>query len=562
MARIAYMPTGGAALALNPKLLGDTVGVMSINQKPGRGDLRPWHTPLDVAAVPPGRKTIYRMGRDVASDALYWLSWSTVVHAIHGFISGDTTERTYYTGDGAPKVTDNILALADAPYPTARRDLGVPVPASALVVTPLNTGVSTTTEIRYYTYTYVTSWGEESAPASPSLEVTCKTDDTLSIANIEVPPAGSHGINRVRIYRTQTGTSGDTEFFFLREVLSSATSTTDDGRGLGEVMPTTGWLPPPATLSHLTAMWNGMAAAINTTDGSVRYCVAYKPYAWPIAYETLPPNARAVALATFGQSLLVLTNGRPVLVSGSSPESLDEQPIDVNQACIAPRSAVGVGHGVVWACPDGLAYLGAAGAKMLTAGILTQEDWRQLNPSSIVAACYEGAYFGFYEVGGVKKGFMIDPLQPSGIYFLEQGYDAVFLDESQDALFVLDGSAVRKWDAGAALMQAKARSKIFLSPLTNFAGARVEADAYPVQVHFDMLDLPAAEVTKVATERPAVFSAPDATTLRFTHSATSREPFRLPGDVNARAWQLEVETSTPVEAIVMASSLAELGGAG
>lgn len=556
--KLIYLPTGGAALAPNPKLLGDTVGVMSTNQKPGRGDLRPWSTPLNVAAVPAGRKTIYRMGRDVVSDALYWLSWPTIVHAIHGFISGDATERTYYTGDGAPKATNNVLALAAAPYPTARRDLGVPVPVTQLTVLPLNTGVATTTELRYYTYTYVTDWGDESAPAPPSAEVSCKTDDTLSITGIDPPPAGSHGINRVRIYRTQTGTQGDTEFFFLREILSSATTSTDDGRELAEVMKTDGWLPPPATLSHLTAMWNGMAAAINTVDGSVRYCIAYKPYAWPIALETLPPNARAVALAVFGQSLLVLTNGRPVLVSGSSPDSLDEQPLDVNQACIAPQSAVSVGHGVVWACPDGLAYLGSGGAKMLTAGILTQEDWRKLNPSSIVGAFYEGAYFGFYTVGGVKKGFMIDALAPTGIFFLDQGYDAVFVDESQDALFVLDGTAIRKWDAGAALMQASARSKVFISPPTNFAAGRVEADSYPMDVHFDALDLEPATVTKLAADRPLIFTAVDATTLRFTHAADSREPFRLPGDFNARAWQIQVDTSRPVQAVTMATTMTEL----
>ncbi|NYW24490.1 hypothetical protein C6506_28775, partial [Escherichia coli] len=100
-------------------------------QKPGRGDLRPWRNPATVATVPAGRQTIYRMGRDVASDANYWLSWTGVVHAVRGFDTADTTERTYYTGDGAPKVTDNTIALASAPYPTASRPLGLPAPASA-----------------------------------------------------------------------------------------------------------------------------------------------------------------------------------------------------------------------------------------------------------------------------------------------------------------------------------------------------------------------------------------------------------------------------------------------
>ena len=75
----------GENRAIHPKLLNEAVGVKSVNQKPGRGDLRPWKTPLQVATVPAGRKTIYRMGRDVANEADYWLSWTGVVHAVRGF---------------------------------------------------------------------------------------------------------------------------------------------------------------------------------------------------------------------------------------------------------------------------------------------------------------------------------------------------------------------------------------------------------------------------------------------------------------------------------------------
>jgi len=548
----------GSARAPDPKLLGDRVGVSSVNQKPGRGNLAAWRVPLATAAVPAGRRTIYRMGRDVQSDAIYWLSWSTVVHAIHGFISGDATERTYYTGDGAPKQTNNTIALAAAPYPTAYRDLGVPAPASAPLLVPLAAGVADETEIRYYTYTYVTSQGEESAPSPVSLEVSCKTDATFTIENLEAPPAGAHGINRLRVYRTQTGTSGDAEFFFLREELATVGTTTDDGRSLGEVMATDGWLPPPATLSYLTAMWNGMAAAINTLDGSVRYCVAYKPYAWPIAYETLPPNAKAVALAVFGQSLLVLTTGRPVLVSGSSPESLDEQPLPVAQSCVAPLSAVGLGHGVAWACPDGLAYVGEGGAKLLTTGLLTRDQWQAMNPASMIGAIYEGAYFCCYTVGGVKRGFLIDPLNPTGIFDLSTGYDALFFDESQDALFVLDGTSIKKWDAGEALMTATFRSKVYTSSGSNFAAARVEADAYPVTVTLDALSMDAAQVAKRVAARPDLFSAPSATTLRHTRVVTDELPFRLPSGFEAREHQVEVSTTNPVQWVALATSMLEL----
>jgi hypothetical protein len=553
----------GAALALHPKLLADTVGVDSRNHKPGRGDLRPWRLPLAVYTVPIGTETIYRMGRELASDTLYWLTWPTVVHAIHGFISGDTTERTFYTGDGPPKQTSNAIGLEDTPYPSAWRLLGIPAPAQVLVVTPNDTGVATDMEDRFYTYTYVTDLGEESAPALVSAKVTCKTDDTLTITNIAAPPAGEYGINRIRFYRTQSGNSGNAEFFFLREEISTITTTTDDGRALGEVLPTDGWTPPPANLSYLTAMWNGMAAAIVPDDGSVRYCLAYKPYAWPIAQETLPPNAKAVALAVFGQRLLVMTTGKPVLVTGSSPESLDEQPLEMLQACVAPRSAVGLGHGAAWASGDGLCYVGESGPTIVTSGIVTPEQWQALNPESMTGAAYKGAYFGSYLDGsGVRRGFFMDCLSPAGIYFLDQGFESMFFDDAQDELYVLDGTTIKKWDAGVAFMTAVFRSKIFASTARNYAAARIEADAFPVTAVFDALELDAGVITRVMAHYPGKFTNPSAGVLRHTRTVQSNRTFRLPGGFTARSHQVEIQTSGAVQWVAVATSVDELAEAG
>lgn len=558
MSKIALASFGGEVRAPDPKLLADAVGTLSQNNKPGRGDLRPWRQPLTTAVVPSSSRTIYRMGRDVPSASLYWLSWNTIVHAIHGFVSADTSERTYFTGDGAPKQTNNVLAVAAAPYPAASRDLGVPVPAAMPIVSVLSAGVATDTDLRYYVYTYVTDWGDESAPSPVSAAFNGKTDTTVTIENLEAPPSGTHGINRIRVYRTQSGADGTAEFFFLRELPSTAGSTTDDLRQLGEVMPTDGWLPPPANLTFLTAMWNGMAAAIVPTEGSVRYCIAYKPYAWPIALETLPPNAKAVALATFGQRLLVLTTGKPVLVTGSGPESLDSQPLEIMQSCVAPQSAVGMGHGVVWACPDGLAYYGESGAKLLTNGLMTRDDWQAMNPASIIGGVYEGAYFGIYTVAGVKRAFLIDPLAPTGMFFLDEGYDALFFDEAQDSLFVLKNGAIQKWDAGTAFMQARFRSKQFVSGNKNFAAARMEASVYPVELIVDMVDVKAAEVAAMVAARPALYSAPTPNTLRYTVSVADDEPFTLPGDIEARTWQFQINTFGPVQWLLVASSMTAL----
>ena len=532
MAVIRWGGFQGENRAVHPKLLGDSVCTVSRNQKPGRGDLRPWKSPLSVATVPSGRQTIYRMGRDVASDANYWLSWTGVVHAVRGFDAEDTTERTYFTGDGVPKVTDNTMALASTPYPTTSRPLGLPAPTGAptVSVNAVGTGSNAT---YYYAYTYVNDWGWESAPSPPSAAVVRKTDDTATVGGFSAVPSGNYQINRIRVYRTQSASSGSADFFFLREIVLGTSTTTDDNRTLGEVLTTTTWLSPPSDLTNLVALWNGMLAGIS--GNSVRMCEAYVPYAWPIAYDVVPADSKPVALGVFGQNLLILTTNRPVLASGSSPDSMDSAPMEFSQGCIAARSAVSMGSGVAWASEDGLCWYGAGGPRILTAGIMLREDWQALAPSSIIGKMYEGLYFGSYDDGAGRKGFMIDPGSPTGIYFLDAGYTALHFDELRDQLYVLDGASVKKWDAGTA-MTVRAVSKVFRAPsAVNFGAMEVVADAYPVTV-------------KVYADGA----------LKHTQTVASRQPFRLPSGFTALDWQMEVSGAYAVQLMAMATTMSEL----
>ena len=539
MAVIRWAGFAGENRALHPKLLPDNLGTLSRNQKPGRGDLRPWKVPLSVSAVSAGAKTIYRMGRDVASDANYWLTWPTVVHAVRGFDVSDSTERTYYTGDGAPKVTSNTMALASAPYPTTSRPMGMPAPTAAPSVSTNSGSWTGATQTYFYVYTYVNDWGWESAPSPVSAQQNRPADATAAISGFAAMPAGNFGLAAVRVYRTQTGSSG-TEFFFLREIaVSGATvasaSTTDDNRKLGEVMPSTTWITPPDDLSFLTGLWNGMMAAISGT--AVRFCEAYTFYAWPIAYDVVPPDSKPVGLGVVGQQLVVLTTGRPLIVTGSNPDSMDQMPLEFAQACVSPRSIVSMGNGVVWASDDGLCWYGSGGPSVLTAGVMMREDWQALKPSSIIGKMYEGLYFGSYDDGSGRKGFVINPAEPRGIYFLDSGYEAMHFDELQDQLYVLDGTSVKRWDAGASLMTVKAKSKTFsfLAP-TNLAVATVVADAYPVtfKLHVDGA-------------------------IKYTKTVTSRQPFRLPSGFLGFDWQMEVEASSPIQVVALANAVSELG---
>ena len=544
MAVIRYAGFSGENRAINPVLLPETVGVASRNQKPGRGDLRPWKSPLTVAASTAGRQTIYRMGRDIDNDAQYWLSWTTAVNVVRGFDANDTTEQTFYTGDGIPKFTDNILGLATAPYPTTSRPMGIPAPVGAPTVTGTNSGAtSPVIEYYYYVYTYVSTAGWESAPSPVSALVTRDNLGSTSISGFSSVPSGNYDINRIRIYRTQ-GSSTGTDFYFLGEISIATSSTTDNNQTLGEVLSTNFWFPAPGiptggatsitepTLSNLTAMWNGMMSGIS--GNSVRICEPYTPYAWPPTYEIIPPDSKPVGLGVFGQTLLVLTTGRPLVAQGSTPDGMDQKPLEINQACVAARSIVSMGTGVAWASEDGLCWLGQDGARVITSGVMLREDWQALVPSSIIGKMYEGMYLGSYNNGSGRKGFIIDP-SGGGIYFLDVGYEAMYFDSLKDQLYVLNGANIGKWDAGTALTY-RSRSKPFRQGVPiNFAAAVVVANAYPV------------------TFRLYADGA-----LKHTQTVADRNPFRLPSGYRAFEFQIELEGSNPVQDAAIATSIEEL----
>lgn len=547
--RIILAGFAGAIRAAQSKLLPDTVGVDSRNQKPGRGDLRPWRQPLEVATVPGGRKTIYRMGRDVASDSDYWLSWTTRVHAARGFLATDTTERTYVTGDGVPKVLDNTTALASEPYPTIARLLGVPAPPGTFTLTETSPGAGTD-ELRFYVTTFKTDRGEESKP-SVAVSITTKPGSTIALAGLAAAPAGNYGITTRCVYRISIGTTGADYFLIIEQDATLTTATDADLAVTATVLASNGpdgttgraWDMPPANLHHLTAMWSGMLAGIS--GRSVRVCESYRPHAWPVGYEILPPDVTPVSLVVWDKNLLVLTNGRPYVVSGSIPSALSDDPVNFNQSCIAAESGVEVGDGVCWAAPDGLAYFGTRGANLLTTGLMLREDWQAIRPETIVATQYEGAYMGFYEpVDGMIKAFLIDPTNPTGLYFLDIGYAAAFFDRLRDALFVLDGDTIRKWDAGESFMTASFRSKMFRMPRPcNLGWIEVTADSYPVAVTITATWIDADGIARTVVQQRSIVSS---------------QPTALEHGFTATDWQVEVSTAGAVQGVVLAESVREL----
>lgn len=128
MPTIKIAEVGGIRPSVDTSKLEDREAVRADNLNLRFGDIRPQNADsVAVATIAISNPlTIYRFQR-VSGGAFNtdpstgWVVKAGDIDYVRGQIFDDTTERTYYTGDGAPKATDLTGAV---------RQLGVPAPAA------------------------------------------------------------------------------------------------------------------------------------------------------------------------------------------------------------------------------------------------------------------------------------------------------------------------------------------------------------------------------------------------------------------------------------------------
>jgi len=123
----------GTVPKVTPELLPATGAQVANNCKLYSGDLIPYPTPVAVDSTRRGAnttKTLYAV-RNPSTGALRWLSWTTDVDIVSLPDARFDDQRFYYTGDGAPKVSNYTLATTGAePFPVGYYDLGLPLPTT------------------------------------------------------------------------------------------------------------------------------------------------------------------------------------------------------------------------------------------------------------------------------------------------------------------------------------------------------------------------------------------------------------------------------------------------
>jgi hypothetical protein len=249
-------------------------------------------------------------------------------------------------------------------------------------------------EDRTYVYTYVNSLGEEGPPSSPSTSVPIIDGQSVLLSGLSIPPTIGYDITLMRIYRTNSTEAG-TEYQFVSEINVSHTYTDSTASlDLGEVISSTSFDPPPSEMQGITTMPNGMM--VGFVGKQLYFCEPYHPHAWPAEYDQAV-DYDIVGLASFGNSVAVLTEGWPYVMTGSHPRNINIRPVKVNQACLSKESIATDRDRVYYASPDGIIELGVNGIRNVTSDLMDKADWATYSPSTLVAEFYEGRYYGFYD---------------------------------------------------------------------------------------------------------------------------------------------------------------------
>lgn len=393
-----------------------------------------------------------------------------------------------------------------------------------------------------------------------------------------------------RIYRTLSG-SNATDYQFVDEIPVATTTYADtvaDG-DLGELIGSLEYDQPPTDLRCIAALPGG--AMVGVSKNQVCFSEPYKPHAWPSKYrQTMAYNG--VAIGVYGSSMVVATDGFPYVGSGTDPESITLTKAEMEYPCISKRGAVAFDFGLMYPSYAGLVLIGVGGTVVVTEPLYTADNWKQINPATLVAAGYNGRYYGIYtRSDGGNKIIILD--RTEGVILLESDIqaNAIYGDLLDGNLYIANVTSIQQWDGDDAhKMVFDWLSKEFLVPKPiNPGAAKVEADftqssaeiaarqaAYDAQVaandallatgevggeinadEFGALEMNGSNMAEVPQldYESLQFSLYNRDELVFTTQIVSNDSFWLPSGYKTDAFSYRISGNVRVRSVSIAETL-------
>jgi hypothetical protein len=316
------------------------------------------------------------------------------------------------------------------------------------------------------------SYPVSGTPASPATgTITAKTN---------------HNVTKKRIYRTVIGNAG-AFYRFVAEIDEVDTTyidnATDAVLALNGAIPSFDWDMPPIDMKAIVDMGNGILAGISGNE--VCFSEPYFSHAWPEKYRRTMPFT-GVGTGVVGASLVIGTNGNPVVYSGSHPATMAENKLSkVNHPCLSKRGMISLGFAVFYPSSEGLVSVSEGGTTVATVPYHDRDTWAAIFPSTLRAFQFADRYFGAFTSGQDGDGndvggtFLLD--RENNIGGLATSNNPIVgghYDKRTGDLYVLHGNEIKKWDADMAVrLIMDYRSKVIVLPKpANYGAAKIDAE--------------------------------------------------------------------------------------
>jgi len=215
-----------------------------------------------------------------------------------------------------------------------------------------------------YVYTYYNeNDGTESAPSPVSDELTIQ-GGRIDITMIDSPDPQ---VTKKRLYRV----GGDiTEFTLVEEFAVGDNNYDDslkDSELDGRLLESDNYYEAPIGLKFLSESY---AMLFGVVGSQLRFTPIGKPYAWPPEYS-LQFDADITSIGPVANGLIICTQFRTFLVTGTGPLSLAQQLLRGDQGCISFESMQEANIGtLIWASEDGLCTSSGSNVVSLTKNAL------------------------------------------------------------------------------------------------------------------------------------------------------------------------------------------------
>jgi hypothetical protein len=551
-----------------------------------------------------------------------WLGFKDAnVDFVRTPVQADSFERYYWTGDsfnlgGAPQYNTRARINAGNTGGNAPFILGLPSPANAVTFGTIPSG---TDSVRVYVYTFITAYGEESAPSPPSAATSGTAGtwnvvlpDTLAVGALSnAPYVGNINVTTKRLYRTITGLTS-TEFYKVADIAIGTTTyadaATDTTVVANTILPSTTWTPPPATLKGIVAHPGGFLVGFSGRD--LYMSEPFRPHAWPVQYiQTM--QTEIVGVAIYNDTIVVTTTSHPYTGQGLNPLTITMQKIDSVDPCLSRRSMVTTIDGVYYSSPQGVIRATSGRTELVTQSLFTREEWQTFfSPTTVYAAPYGLQYIAFYTQAA---GFIYSPseeLAPLTTLDRFSGVVAIQQDQYSGDVYLIQNNQVRLWDPtasspltytwvskefdmpkpinmGAFRLKFKGNAQqISASQLADYTtfnngriakplncinlaminGVRAETVAgyYQLQIKNPIGGSPLFNIAAYLNVNSAVQVTILARDLAqswntiYSFSVSSENIYRLPTGLKADGWQIQFVGNVPIYDFVMAETAKEL----